>query len=303
MANKAPEMKKILVPISSAKEDIIAIKQSLIFRKTYNCKIILYHVVNINFFRRLIARRSYIKKLLSKTEKKLEKIANDFFEGKIPDYINLKVTSGNLIKEILKTSKREKCDLIIIKKRERRIGKSGLFKIENADKLIAGAVCPVMTIPKKQTEHNIKTILIPVDITKKIDMKIAWAKLLAEKFHAKIHVVSILNVNIKPVKSLAHRKALLIEESMKKAGIECELNLLKAEKKPMYEVVLTHIDNIKPDLVLMMTHQESILFDDYIGEFATEVIHQSHSPIFSLVPRKDMLVTDFIENFSSKIEH
>lgn len=302
MKNNAPEIKKILVPVSIGTQDVAALKQALIFREVYGAEIILLNVMYKSFSLRFSFWNENLQRQLNKTEKKLKKFTKNFFGGEIPEYVKLHVTSGNLVKEILDVSEKEKCDLIIIKKRKRMASKTGLFKSENADKLISKALCPVITIPEKNTEHNIKDILIPVDITKKVTMKIAWAKYIAERFKVKIHIVSVLDLNIEPLKSLAYRKALKIEESMKEAGLDAEVKLLKTNNRPMHDVVLSHIAEVNPDFVLMMTHQESILFDDYIGKFATEVIHRSPSPVFSLVPRKEMLVSNFIEGFSSTAE-
>ena len=68
------------------------------------------------------------------------------------------------------------------------------------------------------------------------------------------------------------------------------MELAKANNRSMHDVVLSYIDELKPDLVLMMTHQESIHFDNYIGKFANEIIHRSESPVFNLVPRKETLI-------------
>lgn len=299
MANYNPKIKKILVPLSLDSQDSIAIKQALVFEKIYNCEIVLLNVLNKGLNLSMINWDERIEK----TKNELKQFAVSFFKGEVPEYITFRVVAGNLVKEILNISNQENCDLIIINKRERTTGISGLFVRENADKLISRAKCPVMTITKEHSVDKVKTILIPVDITKKVAIKIAWAKFLAKKFNAKIHIVSILNLNIQPLKSLAYRKGLLIEKSMKEAGVEAEIELLKANDRPTSDVVLSYIDYLNPDFVLLMTHQESILFDDYIGKFATEVIHRSSSPIFSLVPRKDMLMSDFIESFSTKIEH
>ena len=297
--NYTPEIKKILVPLASGSVDVVALKQAMVFQEIYGCEIILLHVITrVSVFNKII-RPDRLKKRIKKSEKNLKKFATIFFGGDVPNFISFKITSGNLIQKILITAERTKCDLIIIKKRKRIVTRLSFLKSENADKLISGAVCPVLTVPGKHTKKGIRDILIPVDITKKIDNKIAWVKYLALKFNAKVHVVSVLNLDIEPLQSLAYRKALDIEKSIKEVGLESNVVLLKSKKQTMHDVVLSHIVELKPDLVLIMTHQESILFDNYIGKFATEVIHKSISPVFSLVPRKETLMTNFIDSLNS----
>ena len=227
----------------------------------------------------------------------MKEYARNYFGGEIPDFISMQISTGELVQEILLAAKKTKCDLIIISKGERIVSRLSFLKNENADKLISGAICPVLTISGKHTEKGIKDIMIPVDITKKITNKVAWVKYLAKKFNSKVHVISVLDLDIALLKSLAHRKALEIENSIKEVGLDVNVELVKADNRSMHDVVLSHIDELQPDLVLMMTHQESILFDNYIGKFAGEIIHRSESPVFNLVPRKETLTGNLLDSF------
>ncbi len=298
--NHTPEIRKILAPVPLGSDCKIAIQQAMVFHKVYDSEIILLHVeTEFSFFHKLL-RPDRLKKHIKRAKKKLKKYAKNYFGGEIPDFISMQVSTGELIEEILLAAKKTKCDLIIISKGERIFSRLSFLKNENADKLISGAVCPVLTISGKHAEKGIKDILIPVDITKKITNKVAWVKYLAEKFNAKVHVISVLNMEIPPLKSLAYRKALEIETSMKKAGLEVNVELLKTKNQSMHEVVLSYIGELKPDLVLMMTHQESILFDNYIGKFAGEIIHRSESPVFNLVPRKETIIENLFSSFDTQ---
>ena len=79
-----------------------------------------------------------------------------------------------------------------------------------------------------------------------------------------------------------------------------DLVLLKAEQRTADEVVLDYAEKIKPDLLVIMTHQETILFDNYLGAFAREIIHKSHVPVISIVPRKDSLIFNLIESMKTQ---
>ncbi len=288
-----PEIKKILVPITIGDKGAIALKHAMAFHEIYACDIILLHVVTKASVVSRIAKADKLKRLIEKSEKELECTATDFFGGEVPSFISLRVEQGQYNPAILKAAEESKCDLIILKKRKPVLRKLRLIK--NEDELIASSACPVLSIPDNGTEAGIKDILIPVDIRKKVDTKVAWVKYLALRFKAKVHIVYVLDIDIAPNSSLAYQKALTIEESMKKVGLETNVLLLKSKGRAKHDVILSHIKELKPDFVLIMTHQESILFDNYIGEFATEVIHKSISPIFSLVPRRETLMSNLME--------
>ncbi|WP_372639925.1 universal stress protein [Ancylomarina sp.] len=288
-----PEIKKILVPITNRDEGALVLKHAMAFHEIYACEIILLYVIRKKTVVQSLMQEDKQKERIEISERKLEVFALDFFGGKLPEFVSLKVVKGRLIQAILKSAEESKCDLIIIKKRKPVLRKFRFIK--NEDELIASSACPVLTIPENKIETSINDILIPVDIRKKVDTKVAWVKYLALKFNAKVHIVSVLDLDIAPNSSLAYQKALSIEESMKKVGLEANVLLLKSKGRNKQDVILSHIEALKPDFVLMMTHQESILFDHYIGEFASEVIQKSTSPIFSLVPRRETLMSQLIE--------
>mgnify|MGYP006288150471 CR=1 FL=1 len=177
-----------------------------------------------------------------------------------------------------------------------------MLKAENADKLIAEAVCPVMTISDRPACHSIKDILLPVDIFKETANKVAWAISMAKKFNARLHVVSVVEMDIKPQDSLSYKKCKKIEDAIRKEGIEVDTVLLKSEKRSMAQSVLDYSAEINPDLIMIMTHQESALIDNYLGNFAREIIHRSTVPVFSAVPGKKSILEGFFSTISPEVK-
>ena len=76
--------------------------------------------------------------------------------------------------------------------------------------------------------------------------------------------------------------------------------LLEKGDKPEEDQVLAYARHYRPDLMLIMTHQENILFDNYLGSFAREVIHRAKMPVFSVIPIRENLVTGIIESVAEK---
>jgi len=210
------------------------------------------------------------------------------------------IVIGKLIPSILKVATRSKSDLVIIKKARRSHGKASIFRKENADKLISDSKCPVMTMFRDPKTNGISRIMLPVDITKNSNKKVAWAISLAKQFGASIHIVSVQHLEIERVHSLSYNKGRRIEQDIRKHGIEVDLVLLKAEKRSADEVVLDYAKKLKPHLLVIMTHQETILFDNYLGAFAREIIHKSRVPVISVVPRKDNLVRNLVESLEKQ---
>ncbi len=59
----------------------------------------------------------------------------------------------------------------------------------------------------------------------------------------------MLNLDINPLKSLAYRQALEIENSIKEVALEVNVELVKANNRSMHDVVLSYIGELKTDLV------------------------------------------------------
>ncbi len=151
----------------------------------------------------------------------------------------------------------------------------GLFynlRKHNTDRIIGASSCPELTIKETWTKIGIREILIPLDIGKQIRTKIFWAIELALKFKAKIRIISVLRVNIDIEESYTYRKCKIHEAVQFFSMKEC------------------------PDLTIIMVHQESGINENYIGRFATEIIHNCPTPVLSIVPRRDN-VFSFMLNF------
>lgn len=293
------ELKRIIVPLPLNGDYRIPLRQASYFHSKYGAEITVLNVVHeISFLERWLSPRR-LRKHREKVLKKLKRLVQDLFrDDSILDHIKFEVVTGEIVSSILKVAEDKRADLIIIKKARRMHGRKRLFKQENADRLIANSVCPVMTIYKMPAIDGIDRILLPVDITKKTDNKVAWAKSMAKCFGAEIHIVSVMNMKIRPVHSLSYQKGRRIEDDIRKDGIKAELVLLEKDGKPMEEIVLDYAREYRPDLLLIMTHQENILFDNYLGSFAREIIHKAKMPVFSVIPHRKAVITGIIDSFA-----
>ena len=281
------QIERILVPVPNNRSMIAPIRQAIYFREKFGSDIVLLHVADkMPKIQKLFSPRVQIRHK-KKSLKKFRALVKEYFpQDPIIEHVDYELVHGPLIPSILKVSARRKSDLIIIKKAKRKHGKARIFRKENADKLISDSKCPVMTLYKQHELKEINSIMLPVDVTKNSDKKVAWAISLAKKFGASIHVISVQHLEIKRVHSLSYKKGRKIELDILKHGIDAKLVLLKAEKRTADEVVLDHAKILKPDLLVIMTHQETILFDNYLGAFAREIIHKSTVPVISVVPQK-----------------
>jgi len=278
---------KILVPVAFDKEGKIAINQASYFHKVFSSRITILHVVPpANIINRIFNRKE-CKQNKKRSQKKLIGFVRKNFKGTVPDYIDLRIICGELVPTILKIADNQKYDLIIIKKSKKSKGVFYNLRKHNTDRIIGASPCPVLTIKDSWTKMGIREILIPLDIGKQIRTKMFWAIELAQKFKAKIRIISVLTANMDIEESYTHRKCKILEKWIKGHDIECDIRILKSKEHKMHEAV--HFFSMKesPDLTIIMTHQESVMNDNYIGRFASEIIHNCPTPVLSIVPKRD----------------
>lgn len=285
----------ILVPLTLDEEGVKAIQQALCIRDKFYSHITLFYAYpenNILFSRfRLIARQRHRKQVFLQFRHFVEA----YFGGDIPSFVKLKMQQGSLVKTLISQIHFRKYDLVVLNKNLERHA-SQLENWENGIKKVVGeAFCPVLTFNQNPCQEKIKNIMVPIDIRRPHKHNVEWAIEMARHHQAQIHLVSALNVNIKMEKSIIYKKVKTIERAINMQGLECESTIIQDVDRPIYEIIPEFINQQKPDLVLILTHQESILNSNHIGMLASEIIKNSKLPVFSITPRKETLITPIIE--------
>ncbi len=226
-----------MVPIAINKNGKTAINQAMYFHQVFSSRITLLHIVPETHILNQIFKNKEFEIKKKRSKKKLIRYVKKFFKGTIPDYIDLKIITGELVPTILKIADNQKFDLIIIKKSKRNTGFLYNLRKHNTDRIIGSSSCPVLTIKEDWTNMGIREILLPLDIGKQIRNKVFWAIELAQKFNAKIRIVSVLKLDIDVKDSYTFRKAEALERWIRDRGIECEIKILKSKEHKMHEAV------------------------------------------------------------------
>lgn len=274
----------ILIPVLCPSESTILLKQAVYFHEIFSSKITFLLVIPKAPFLEKIFNPKKPNSFKEKREAYSNLIQNikDYFQSEIPNFVDIIIEDGELVTEVQKKLKTKKFDLIIIKECNKI--KSLLDKLKaQSEKIISGAECPVMMIHEKWTKTGINEILIPIDITKKCKNAVFWAVEISLRLKAKIMFVSIVNLNIKIENSLVYKRSGLIKKWINKQGIECGFEILKSTPNKMAEVLLTYADKGSADLIMILTHEEFIASNNYLGRFAKQVIHNSPKPVLSIV--------------------
>uniref|UniRef100_UPI00321771EE universal stress protein n=1 Tax=uncultured Draconibacterium sp. TaxID=1573823 RepID=UPI00321771EE len=273
----------ILIPVLCPSEINIVLKQALYFHEIYSSTITLLMVIPklpiinaLPFSKRVpvfLRKREAYSKLTLETGK--------FFNNDLPDFIQIKVEEGKYTYTIQNELNRKVYDLILIK--ECDDVKKLVNKLKaNSENILKRVDCPVMMLHEKWTKTGINEILIPIDITQKCKDSVMWALNHSKMFGARLKFVAIVNQNINVKNSLTYYRSKLIKEWILKNGIDCTFEIIKSSKKEMAQSLLNYAEKGNADLIMLLTHENYIASNNYLGKFAKEIIHNSPKPVISM---------------------
>lgn len=274
---------KILVPILCYTEVQIVLRQADYFHKKYSSTVTIFwimppkgmleRIINPNSLSTLTQRHDAFSKLTLNIAK--------FYKNDIPDFIKFQVKKGGYVTSIQQELKMKKYDLIILKESCRV--KSLLSRLQSmSEKIISRVDCPVMILHEEWTKAGINEILIPLDVTKKCKDTVMWALTFSKKLGARINFVSILNTNINIKGSLTDKRSRMIEKWIRSLNVKCSFEIIQALPAQMAQTLIEYAEKGSSDLIMILTHEEFLASNNYLGKFAKEVIHQSPKPVISM---------------------
>lgn len=279
--------KNILVPIDFQEQSLQALEQGIIFAKSLKRQIVVLYVNQ---------EKGALASLLSKEQNELfdqavlEKMGNlckKKSEETNVDIAYKLIHHNSIHTAIVEFAKENKSELIILGKGE----KEGQAIIgANTSRVLRTSMVPVITVGKKIMNEEVKTILLPLDLSKETRQKVNWALILAELFGARIKVISALwdkhNTNI--INQLeAQMKQ--VQSFIEKKGFKCETHMIKssADAKSLVPIILKYAEEQGDiDMILIMTQQENGFTEFFVGSNATALIRKSPWPVMSIIPHE-----------------
>lgn len=273
-------LKSILAFIPQNKEGELVLKEALYFQQALGMRIFVLNVIKASS----IFSRKFQPKKTESLENEAKHNLNDFIkkviQEEIPKKLILKIRTGDVVSTLINESKIGGYEFIIVDKSKSSF--KGALHWNKIDKFVSQSHCPVLTVNKDFPVCEIKKIIIPIDISQSTKKRLLWATLFAKKFNAKIQIVSALNININETKSLAFKNAVKIKHLLWDQGIECDIKILKVHKQEKHKAILEYIEEEKPELVILRTHQESIFSGTNIGKFVSSIVHGCKIPVFTV---------------------
>lgn len=147
--------------------------------------------------------------------------------------------------------------------------------------VITKAEQPVVSITN--TEDNLfKNMVVPLDLTESSRMQLYNSIAIALNYGTKIHLVSVLFEEQDLKSSRIIQKIEKYKKAYEENDIDYSVKLLVKEKRFAYREIIKYSEQQKADSILIMTHNESASFDNYLGTFAQHIINEATMPVISI---------------------
>lgn len=305
---KVKKKAAILVPYDFGPKASSALMEAIKVTKHLKGEIYLLAVIRKgDFFQQIFRSEKENRKITRETLAKLKEIAKKVKSNtNTPTHIT--VEHGNPVEVILEQAKALQCQYIIMGKMEKSTVEFNLLGA-NTMHIVGEAPCPVMTVSENTIkEDGFKNIVLPIDLTKqtleKVIKAVAWAKY----YKANIHLVGVLSGGVKSTRSRLGLKLEKAQWIVEQEGVKCTAHLYEKTNEPIHKVILKHTHIVNGDLLMIMTHQELGVVDNYIGAVAQKILKEATIPVISFtskaVEHNNYFVSGFLpfEIISSKQE-
>ncbi len=281
------DTKKILVTTDFSDTSLLAIKHAASLAKCTKGEIYLVHIITkhweqFNVFTPNVTIES-IEKGSTAVQEKLEELA----EGIRSEYgvsVTTVVNTGNPTSEIVKFAKEIKAGIIVM-------GTHGYSAWEdltigsNALKVITKSPCPVITMSEHATKLGYKNIILPIDNSPHSRQKVVLTLDLAKCFGAHVSIVGVLATNETNEKGPMEIMLKQVEDAAKDKGLSYSVKLIENIKNRAVAIV-NYCDEVKGDLISIMTDQDAEVSGFFLGPFSLQIIHHAKVPVISIKPEE-----------------
>ena len=271
---------KILVCIDFQEQSMNALHQCYDLARFVKAEILLLYVIESpDLFSGFTL--SNIENAKREVEEKLKKIVEK--ECSATDILfSYAVEVGKVPECILRKAKEQKVNFIVMGKNGTN---QGLRKFlgSNTIKVLSESPCPVITL-KGRYSIGFKNIVLPLNLNKGTQEKVAHAISFSKFFGSHIHIVSVHSGGIVLPTSRIFNRLKKVQRAFRINGIASTNKLFRRTKKNDHEHVLDYAKEINADLIMVMARAEGRYLDHYIGSFAYRIINESEIPVLSIIP-------------------
>jgi nucleotide-binding universal stress UspA family protein len=277
-------VKRILIPVDFSETALLALDHATFMAKLFKADIVLIHVVEKFTFKIDIRRMGDDAADDREIRARLSELAEGV-KHQTGGSVQILMKAGKIARKIVEAANETNADIIILGTH----GVSGFeefFMGSNAFRVVTEAQCPVMSVQVHSTKVGFKDIVLPIDNSAASRQKVRFAVEIAKHYDSKIHIAGILTLDYKDIRKKFMAKLKQVEDYITKHGVSHTTEILKGEN--IASLTLKHAENLKADLIVIMTEQEDELTGLLMGTFAQQVVNHSKIPVLTVKPNTNL---------------
>ena len=210
--------------------------------------------------------------------KKLEELAEKI-RKEIDLTVTTKIAIGNITSEIINTVESNDISLIIMGTKGKDSDKNR-FIGSNAYRVLTKAQIPVLTVHTTYDKPFYENILIPIDTSQHSRQKVDSAIYLAKTLKSNLSVIGLIG---KGEENYTYKMEIIMRQIQKLAkNIKCVVEIKTSENR--VATTLAYSEEIKADLVVIMTDQHAEFSSIILGTYAHQLINESKIPVLCIPP-------------------
>lgn len=290
----SPARQHIIVPVDFSEQSGIALSQSYNLARLTNADLTLLHVIDEAVFSSFLhifsAKEDQEEVYRLGLQAKLDKLAA---EVKLASGLDVKtrIEKGKIYEVVSEVAEELNASFIIM-------GTSGETSLKkkfigsNAVRVISDAHCPVITIKGKNHRQGCNTIVLPLDLSKETKEKVNKCIEIAHLFNSKINVITVVNTGDEFLVNKLQRQMDQVLEFITNHGLTCSGEFIKHDD--ISEGVLEYAEKTNADLIIIMTQQELVWKEFFIGTESQQIINNSEIPVCSIRPIQRKDTTEYV---------
>jgi nucleotide-binding universal stress UspA family protein len=273
-------MKQIIVPVDFSQEAMEGLSLAITLAQYIPSVIEMVYVQKDKNEFYHIAR----EKERNLAEEKFKKI-QDEYQSKLPENTELKyiIKKGKIYREVVNQA-HSFTDSFIVSSTHGASGFEKFFLGSNTFKIITATTKPVFTIRDTISPKEIKNIILPIDTSHDTRQKTTFTAELAQYCNAKIHVVSVCQTPTNEFEKKLNIYSKQTCEYLQKQNVAYTKDFRSG--KNITDLTLEYADEVKADLISIMTEQSVAFSGVVIGGNAQEILNKSDYPVLSITPKE-----------------
>jgi nucleotide-binding universal stress UspA family protein len=272
--------KKILVPVNFSQASDAALVFATRMASPMKAKVTcLYVNEELDSIARKFIPRDINTRIRRHAEEMLSLKANEIIRPDNLTSFEVIVSNGKPYQKILEKARDLSTDIIVMGKSDSSNHHPEVLG-SNTRRIITKSDIPVMVVTGG-TGRSLNNLLLPLDLLKTVDFKLAKAIEMARLLQLDLNVLAVITSGSDGLRGKCVLRLEEIRKIVIAEGIGCGVRLC-VSGRPVHEEILQYAATIHASLIMLMVQQEGRPMDYLIGTTAQSIICKSRIPIFSI---------------------